>query len=192
MISLLALKECYLCCPAYPNGSRSVNFRPPIGHAIVLLLFAHAGGLAQCVIPPVDPSLSGSFFQTLAVSDHTFYPDNVGCGGTNTGGLACNAPALLGRTNGDQVTIVSPAVFELTRVVCPGTPGEFNGDGTLANWSTYVANGVLSERAYVYVVSALGVHEVQNMTVYVNGNQAGSLQFDFFEGACIPISCGSQ
>ena len=170
--------------------SAPINFRRLIGHVILLLVLARAGGLAQCVIPPVDPSLSGSSFQKLPASDNTFYPDNVFCGGTNTGGLACSATALLGRTSGNQVTTVTPAVFELTRVVGPGTSGEFNGDGTftLANWTTYVANGVLSAQAYVYVVSAFGVHEVQNMTVYVNGNQAGQLQFDLLEGACIPIS----
>ena len=37
----------------------------------------------------------------------------------------------------------------ITRVVGPGTSGEFNPDGTLALWGLYTANHVVSKDAYV-------------------------------------------
>src|SRR6266851_4992005 len=41
------------------------------------------------------------------------------------------------------------AQYNITRVVGPGTSGEFAGDGTLtpANWTTYTQNGVLGPTA---------------------------------------------
>jgi hypothetical protein len=69
----------------------------------------------------------------------------------------------------------SLAPASVTRVVGPGTPEEFDGSGFLANWKTYVANGVLSEYGYLAVYSyfidsvAPGFDYSGTLYVYVNG-----------------------
>lgn len=70
------------------------------------------------------------------------------------------------------------AVYGITRVVGPGTPAEFNGDGTLANYDSYVSNGILSATASVEVYQILLIDSpplasfapgAYSLTIYVNG-----------------------
>ena len=68
--------------------------------------------------------------------------------------------------------------YQTSRVVGPGTAGEFNADGTLANWSNYTANGVLARYAQMQIDVACQCDEdplgddSALLTVYVNGQQA--------------------
>jgi len=96
--------------------------------------------------------------------------------------------------------------YSITRVVGPGTPGEFNPDGTLANWSTYVANGILSQKAYIQVYileSADGGDPLpadhHPLVPYVNGHQDATFTLNWtpvnpgVPGAQVPTDvCGAE
>jgi hypothetical protein len=103
-------------------------------------------------------------------SDTAFAPYNPN--GTGILGFSGQLSTL-----SDPPTAGQGASWYITRVVGPGTPGEFNPvDGTLANWSTYTANGILSEKAYIQVYVLLGADGGNPgpghvLVPYVNGNQ---------------------
>ncbi len=97
--------------------------------------------------------------------------------------------------------------YSITRVVGPGTPGEFNpADGTLANWSTYTANGILSPTAYVQVYalnSADGGDPLPSdhhpLIPYVNGRADATFTLNWtlvnpaVPGAQVPTDvCGQE
>ncbi len=68
------------------NSDSNRNTR--LVHAVVPLLIVVPVEMwaQQCDVPPIDPSLvaGGSRgFATLPVSDHTFYGDDVDCGGAS-------------------------------------------------------------------------------------------------------------
>lgn len=98
------------------------------GAGLIIALAILVGGtiLAQCPIPeaPSDTSFVGQMRSpSLIPADST-----AGVGTT----------------------------YNMTRVVGPGTTGadgELNADGSLKNWGTDVANGVISEKAYINVVT---------------------------------------
>lgn len=102
--------------------------------------------------------------------------------------------------NGVYAGWASPAnslPYQTSRVVGPGTPSEFNGDGTLANWSTYTANGVLSQFAKLSLIVACQCDEAPLgddsafLTVYINGQQASQpvpIQVVQWFGVCVDIN----
>jgi len=103
-------------------------------------------------------------------SDSTFAPANI-------------IPGIGFATAPIPVASTSPstqngATYPITRVVGPGTPGEFQG-GFLANWSSYVANGVLAPTACLNVGNLLMIDYAppdsnHTLTVYVNQPQASN------------------
>ena len=144
--------------------------------------------VAQCEMPPIDPALYGQNLTTVHASDHVFFPDYPECDldFPVTGAAACTNTIIARRWGGGQ------AQFEITRVVGPGSPGEFDANGELVNRSTYIANGVLGKDAYLFVSAGAsnltpGPH-VQTTRVFLNGYQAGMKTFNLHETACIPIS----
>src|SRR5580698_10058026 len=52
-----------------------------------------------------------------------------------------------------------PIFFRVARVVGPGTPGEFQGNGLIqpANWQTYLANGVAGKNAQVTLSASVSL-----------------------------------
>ena len=135
-----------------------MNFRWPFnsGFAFIFLatFCALGSGLAQsCASPP---------------SDSSFLAMNAGANGLGFAGT----PTYNGSVPSGGV------VYGITRVVGPGTPAEFNGDGTLANYDSYVSNGILSATASVEVYQILLIDSpplasfapgAYSLTIYVNG-----------------------
>jgi hypothetical protein len=82
--------------------------------------------------------------------------------------------------NSGSPNLSSPSLtYKINRVVGPGTNDEFNDDGTLKNWDTYVKNGVLSKLACITVGKPLLIDGSAppiplNLSVYVNGHESNA------------------
>ncbi|MGI8746213.1 MAG: esterase/lipase family protein [Bryobacteraceae bacterium] len=94
---------------------------------------------------------------------------------------------------GDTQFGLNPVRISVYRVAGPGTAGEFDGSGFLQNWSTYVANDVLSSVAWMELsVSTVG-NRSGTLQVYVNGRpqtpvDVTASQTDTYTTVCLPIS----
>jgi hypothetical protein len=157
------------------------KFVSQISSALALpVLLLLAGSSAMATFPG---SGSASWGCSSAPSDTTFLPD----------GASQNDPSVF-LTLTSSLTPVPPLYQTKTittnRVVGPGTASEFDSNGFLVNWQTYIQNGVLSPHAYLQYG---GVFEVETFVgtmvgVYLNGHLVKNVPLvALATGGCLEI-----
>src|ERR1700733_5459505 len=76
----------------------------------------------------------------LVPSDTTFLPDGVSGPVRLNDGSISDSDVTLTSSLTPVPPLVSTATVTINRVVGPGTPSEFDSNGFLVNWATYVQN----------------------------------------------------
>jgi hypothetical protein len=143
----------------------------------ILLMLAAVGARGDCGTSPSDSTF---------VPDGTQFPNYI----------ADVTPTSL--IDGPLPLLASTATITVNRVVGPGTPSEFNADGTLANWQEYVNNGVLSLYAFLQLgpVTVVETDLPTTVGIYLNGhlleNVANSSLFSPIMGQLVCIQISTQ
>ena len=99
----------------------------------------------------------------LFPSDTTFLPDGVSAPVRLSDGSIADSGVLLTSSLTPVPPLASTATMTISRVVGPGTASEFDSNGFLVNWNTYVQNGVLSPHAWLDLGDMIQIDRCSNI-----------------------------